>query len=140
MALVALGSPGVCGPNTEAAYEQLPGWTLLERGDVVVYWVRPGPSNDRARLWIRQEYPRGQGGYRSNLSLLEVDCSAPRYRVAQFTDYDGPQTSGRAYPTPRQSQIWQYAPPGSIAERLVQYTCRPARAPRPAPHRRRRRH
>jgi len=90
------------------------------------------PSGAAPRAWLRTEFREPQVfegvAYRTRLHAYQLDCKELRIRGVQAVRYAqnnmrGPSTATHVEGT------WAYAPPGSIAETMLQHGCKPNGSP-----------
>lgn len=120
-------------PKIEQAYPEGP---LAELSDGTVWrmaWGRiKGPRTART-AWVRADHSRNKSRKeRETFTLFLIDCETSGYRTLSVVDYDKNGKVIRSLGERYFGKDFDYAPPGSNIESVVDGACLPQFDPKPA--------
>lgn len=78
-------------------------------------------SGNRA-VWILSNYDKNLE-FASAVSLREVDCRQRKFRINKLTAYSEKYGFGKKLQDYESEGPWQYAPPGSLYESILDFVC-----------------
>ena len=75
-------------------------------------------------LWSLADYLKPtKSGYMSDKAYREVDCEAFRYKNLTYIFYKQPMGEGEGNSETSRNQEWQYPPPESNIEIMLNFVC-----------------
>jgi hypothetical protein len=98
------------------------GWTRVAMSADTVVFIQPGPRPNL--YWERMELREvASSGFRSAMSLVEVDCSGGRRRFIQGSYYRESSFGGPTILSNSDIQAWEYPGPGTIGAKFFEAAC-----------------
>ena len=63
------------------------------------------------------------GGFMSSTTYIQGDCEFPRFKTLSGTIYQESMSGGTNIPDTSFNSEWDYYPPGSVGELMLDYVC-----------------
>ena len=102
-------------------------WVRLSQTDGTVLYVdftTLRANGDTRRVWTLQDLKqRESNGEMSMRGLHEYDCQQERWRTLQISAHSEPMARGKTLWTYSSPSKWEYIPPGTPAETILEIIC-----------------
>lgn len=101
-------------------WKESPDWILLDHDNGKHNLLNLGTPQDGYLWLLRSEFGKNK---HSKITLFEVQCKQPRFRVVQIAKYTKPMMQGEAKTLINDDDKWYFIVPNSIAEIMMKLEC-----------------
>lgn len=96
----------------------------LSNGTIIyVDFERIRKQGNYSYHWELAELPKSDEEIKSYLLYVQVDCSIRKYKQLSFAVYTQSMAKGPSKGTSTPSDEWNFAPPNSVAEMVLEEVC-----------------
>jgi len=103
-------------------------WVGYAESKTTAFYLDPATirkDDNFRKVWSVQDLKqRHKNGEMSLRLLQEFDCKEDRFRILSYSKHSGPMVSGEILGSQSSPSKWEYIPPETISNTLLEIVCR----------------